>query len=581
MAGIMEFIIDPSVRTASIVGFNTLIDNSRRRLSILERAGSINYARLSNRVRELRNRQNELNGSVNAGSGIFGKLAGMAAAYMGVHTVISGIELASDVAENANKLDAVFQGMASNAKKSMADISKELNMGEVTLSRDFANVGAVMKGLGFNDTTALKNTENMLKAAYDAASFHNLSFEQSIGAIRGAMLGESEALKGATGIIVQDATMSEYASQLGYTWKNLDNANRAQLRLNYTMEQLKKQGAVGDLKKTGDGFANVGRTISEVTTDIKAKFFSSFMETVLPGMIAVRDFMVNNKDKIAGYGSAFADTFMGIASFVKEHKGLILGLLGVYVAYSTVMGIALAIQTGMNIYNNTVTALTLIKTTGLWLKEALVLMYYKGLTLATAGAQKVMAGAQWLLNAAMSANPITLVITALVALGAGIYVAYQKSETFRNAVKSVWTWITNLWSEFKNSPIGGFVIEIMKLMTPLDDIWNAIKKVYDWWNTLKSSFSGGVKVDAKVNTSSIGMDYGGQNYTPSFLGNNTYTGGTVQNKNIANQTKNNVNITIPVNNNVNGNDLANVISKQVKTGVTDYNKNQFKAIGGL
>ena len=581
MAGIMEFIIDPSVRTASIVGFNNLIDNSRRRLSILERAGSINYARLSNRARELRNRQNELNGSVNAGSGIFGKLAGMAAAYMGVHTVISGIELASDVAENANKLDAVFQGMASNAKKSMADISKELNMGEVTLSRDFANVGAVMKGLGFNDTTALKNTENMLKAAYDAASFHNLSFEQSIGAIRGAMLGEAEALKGATGIIVQDATMSEYASQLGYTWKNLDNANRAQLRLNYTMEQLKKQGAVGDLKKTGNGFANVGRTISEVTTDIKAKFFSSFMETVLPGMIAVRDFMVNNKDKIAGYGSAFADTFMGIASFVKEHKGLILGLLGVYVAYSTVMGIALAIQTGMNIYNNTVTALTLIKTTGLWLKEALVLMYYKGLTLATAGAQKVMAGAQWLLNAAMSANPITLVITALVALGAGIYVAYQKSETFRNAVKSVWTWITNLWSEFKNSPIGGFVIEIMKLMTPLDDIWNAIKKVYDWWNNLKSSFSGGVKVDAKVNTSSIGMDYGGQNYTPSFLGNNTYTGGTVQNKNIANQTKNNVNISIPVSNNVNGKDLANVISKQVKTGDTDYNKKQFKAIGGL
>lgn len=581
MAGMMEFIIDPSVRTDSIVGFNNLVDISKRRLSILERAGRIHYSKLSKKANELKEKQRELNSGLSAGSGIFGKLAGMAAAYMGVHTVISGIELASDVAENANKLDAVFQGMASNAKKSMADISKELNMGEVTLSRDFANVGAVMKGLGFNDTTALKNTENMLEAAYDAASFHNLSFEQSIGAIRGAMLGESEALKGATGIIVQDATMSEYASQLGYTWKNLDNANRAQLRLNYTMEQLKKQGAVGDLKKTGDGFANVGRTISEVTTDIKAKFFSSFMETVLPGMIEVRDFMVNNKDKIAGYGSAFADTFMGIASFVKEHKGLILGLFGVYVAYSTVMGIALAIQTGMNIYNNTTTALTLIKTTGLWLKETLVLLYHKGVMLATAGAQEVMTGAQWLLNAAMSANPITLVITALVALGAGIYIAYQKSETFRNAVKSVWTWITNLWSEFKNSPIGGFVIEIAKLMTPLDEIWNAIKKVYDWWNTLKSSFSGGVKVDAKVNTSSIGMDYGGQNYTPSFLGNNTYKGGTVQNKNIANQTKNNVNITIPVSNNVNGKDLANVISKQVKTGVTDYNKNQIKAIGGV
>lgn len=45
---------------------------------------------------------------------------------------------------------------------------------------------------------------------------------------------------------------------------------------------------------------------------------------------------------------------------------------------------------------------------------------------------------QWLLNAALLANPIGLVIAALVALGAGLTVAWQKSETFRRIVRAAW-----------------------------------------------------------------------------------------------------------------------------------------------
>lgn len=47
---------------------------------------------------------------------------------------------------------------------------------------------------------------------------------------------------------------------------------------------------------------------------------------------------------------------------------------------------------------------------------------------------KVAAAAQWLLNAAMTANPIGLVVVALVALVAALVIAYKKSETFRRIV---------------------------------------------------------------------------------------------------------------------------------------------------
>jgi phage-related protein len=47
---------------------------------------------------------------------------------------------------------------------------------------------------------------------------------------------------------------------------------------------------------------------------------------------------------------------------------------------------------------------------------------------------KLAAAAQWLLNAAMTANPIGLVVLAIVALTAAFVVAYKKSETFRRIV---------------------------------------------------------------------------------------------------------------------------------------------------
>lgn len=48
-----------------------------------------------------------------------------------------------------------------------------------------------------------------------------------------------------------------------------------------------------------------------------------------------------------------------------------------------------------------------------------------------------MTAAQWLLNAAMTANPIGIVIVAIVALVAAVVIAYKKSETFRRIVQAV------------------------------------------------------------------------------------------------------------------------------------------------
>jgi phage-related protein len=57
-----------------------------------------------------------------------------------------------------------------------------------------------------------------------------------------------------------------------------------------------------------------------------------------------------------------------------------------------------------------------------------------GVYKAWAAITKVAAAAQWLLNAALSANPIYAIIQLVVLLGIALVVAYKKSETFRNIV---------------------------------------------------------------------------------------------------------------------------------------------------
>lgn len=66
---------------------------------------------------------------------------------------------------------------------------------------------------------------------------------------------------------------------------------------------------------------------------------------------------------------------------------------------------------------------------------------YAAASMAVTAAQKVAAAAakaytvaQWALNVALEANPIGLVVIALAALAAGIYLAYTRSETFRRIV---------------------------------------------------------------------------------------------------------------------------------------------------
>lgn len=102
---------------------------------------------------------------------------------------------------------------------------------------------------------------------------------------------------------------------------------------------------------------------------------------------------------------------------------------------------------------------------------------------------KAMALGQRLVNAAMAANPIGLVVAGLALLGAAFVLAYKKSETFRNIVNGAWSgikaglqvaWnvvkpIFNLYGKYL-SLIGSAAVAMKNVAVgAFTGIWNTIK----------------------------------------------------------------------------------------------------------
>jgi F0F1-type ATP synthase assembly protein I len=109
-------------------------------------------------------------------------------------------------------------------------------------------------------------------------------------------------------------------------------------------------------------------------------------------------------------------------------------------------------------------------------------------TVATSAATKVWAGVQWLLNAALSANPIGLIIIGIIALIAVIVLIATKTRFFQTIWEAVWGFLKAVGHWFANDFAGFFV-----------KAWNLIGKVFDVFKKTVAAIPERLKSDfAKV-----------------------------------------------------------------------------------
>jgi F0F1-type ATP synthase assembly protein I len=115
---------------------------------------------------------------------------------------------------------------------------------------------------------------------------------------------------------------------------------------------------------------------------------------------------------------------------------------------------------------------------------------HRAASIAAGAASKVWAAGQWLLNAALTANPIGLIILAIVALVAAIVIAYRRSETFRRIVQAAMrgTQIAFGWVLQKVQQLVGWIRanwpRLLAILT--GPIGLAVRFILSRWDSIRS-----------------------------------------------------------------------------------------------
>ncbi len=199
-------------------------------------------------------------------------------------------------------------------------------------------------------------------------------------------------------------------------------------------------------------YNDIGSAFEGIKRNIQTGLLLPISNEVLPKLSDFSNWFVSNipsiKEKfsdltqvILNIGAGIADTvkpvFEGLFNFVSEHgettKAIILGIGGAFLTFSTIAGVINGITNAMELWNKALAIQTAIQN---------MVKAVKAWEIAT----KLQTASQTALNFVMSANPIGIIIIAIGALVAGIILAYNKCEWFRNGVNAIGTWLKTFFT---------------------------------------------------------------------------------------------------------------------------------------
>lgn len=345
--------------------------------------------------------------------------------------------LGGDTAKAVKLTDLAITDMSDNANK---------------MGTDIASIQAAYQGFAKQNYTMLDNLklgyggtqEEMVRLINDSGILENkikdldgITFDQIIQAIHN--IQDNLDITGTTAKEAGD-TISGSWSSVQALFENILTKVGSQLApvVMGFLQQLSSWMETVDWdafsEKVGNAFGGLLDWIQQID-------FTTFFETGLNGVLNFVEGLGGLIDKVV----SVLDNFTSFMDILTALSPVIAGVTAALVAFKVAMAIS-------SLINGVVGA-------------------FKAFQAANEGATV----AQWLLNAAMNANPIMLIVTLIAGLIAAVITLWNTNENFRNAVIAVWEAIKSAFGTAIEAIKGFFSGLVEGVSAAWDTICNAIQ----------------------------------------------------------------------------------------------------------
>jgi hypothetical protein len=313
-----------------------------------------------------------------------GKAAGAASVVVAslVGLGKAAFDEASNLQQAKGAVESVFKSQAPAVDALAKNAANAVGLAESEYSNLAVVLGSQLKNLGVSQDDLVGSTDNLIKQGADLSATFGGSTADAVSALSAALKGEMDPLE-KYGISIKKADINARLAAEGHS--KLTGAAKTQAETQALQAMIMEQSAdaTGAFAREADTAAGQQQRAAAATKNALAD-----LGAVLLPMV-----------------TAAATQFAALAGFVSQNAQTFQVLAGV------AGGLAVAIMA-------TNAALSVFST----------------IQTIIANKAKIAAAAQWVWNAAMSANPIGIIIVAVALLIAGFVLLYKNSETFRAAV---------------------------------------------------------------------------------------------------------------------------------------------------
>lgn len=373
------------------------------------------------------------------------------------------VDSASALEQSTGAVESVFKAQATAIKDLAADAAGAVGL-SANQYQEFASViGSQLKNLGTAQEDLVPTTDKLITMGADLASMFGGTTADAVESLSAAFRGEYDPVE-KYGISIKKSDINARLAAKGLSGLEGEALRQAEAQELLAMLTEQSADAMGNFQRETDTAAGSAQIAAANWENAKA----ALGQSLLPVVTQVAEKLAGLAQVVGQHPQLFGAAALAIVGVAGAINGALLAIKAFHAAQTIIASVKaawVALNTSMAVTRATMVAgnaaaaaqsaaawvASAARAAAAWVASAArmavawtvstarmvaQLAIQRGAMLAARAATLAMAAGQAILNAVMTANPIGIVIAAIAALVAGLVLAYNKSETFRNAVQT-------------------------------------------------------------------------------------------------------------------------------------------------